>query len=232
MMGDYVTVRLGIAVLLGALVGVERQWHHKTAGVKTHALVATGAAAFAALSELGLGAGGSPVQIAAGIVTGIGFIGGGVIMRRSGGVQGINTAATLWATGSLGLAVGGGHYAVASAVLLAILSAQIPLRWLASWIDKHSGPVNAPHVYRVLVSFDPSSGETIRSVLASFAGERSAEVSEHAESRTSDADCLLEAHVGFAAGHAADVRILGERLASLPGVRRTEWSKVPGDERE
>src|SRR5512140_2630153 len=135
MPADGVVLRLTIAVLLGALVGIERQWHHKVAGVKTHALVTVGAAAFAVLSQIGLGPGSNPAQIAAGVVTGIGFIGGGVIMRRGASVQGINTAATLWVSGGLGLAVGGGHYAVASALFVAVLVVELPLRWLSLWID-------------------------------------------------------------------------------------------------
>src|SRR5260370_6499478 len=94
--------RLLIALLFGALVGIERQWHHKNAGLKTNTLVTVGAAAFALISLRGFGPTNNPAQVAAGVVTGVGFIGGGVIMRRGGSVQGINTAATLCARGSLG----------------------------------------------------------------------------------------------------------------------------------
>src|SRR5437879_944932 len=90
--------RLLISLFFGALIGIERQWHHKNAGLKTNTLVAVGATAFALVSQHGFGPNSNPAQVAAGVVTGIGFIGGGVIMRRSGNVQGINTAATLWTT--------------------------------------------------------------------------------------------------------------------------------------
>src|SRR5438132_2340239 len=95
--------RLLLSLLFGALIGIERQWHHKNAGLKTNTLVAVGATAFALISERGFGPNSNPAQIAAGVVTGIGFIGGGVIMRRSGNVQGINTAATLWTAAGMGL---------------------------------------------------------------------------------------------------------------------------------
>src|ERR1700686_1067368 len=110
--------RLIIALAFGALGGLERQWHHKIAGVKTNTLVAVGSAAFALVSARGFGPNSNPVQIAAGVVSGIGFIGAGVIMRRSGSVQGINTAANLWATAGMGLAVGGGYISLGATILL------------------------------------------------------------------------------------------------------------------
>ena len=125
-----VALRLSLAFVLGALVGVERQWHHKNAGLRTHTLVATGAAAFTIVSSLGLGATNSPMMIAAGVVTGIGFIGGGVIMHQGPTVQGINTAATLWTTASIGLAAGAGYYALMAMVFTAVLVVQFPLQWV------------------------------------------------------------------------------------------------------
>src|SRR3989442_14955643 len=94
--------RLLLSLLFGALVGIERQWHHKTAGLKTNTLVAVGAASFALVSAHGFGPNTNAAQIAAGGVTGIGFIGGGVISRRGGRVQGINSAATPGSTPSIG----------------------------------------------------------------------------------------------------------------------------------
>jgi putative Mg2+ transporter-C (MgtC) family protein len=232
MIADGVFVRLTLAALLGALVGVERQWHHKVAGVKTHALVTAGAASFAMLSQLGLGPTSNPVQIAAGVVTGIGFIGGGVIMRRGASVQGINTAATLWASGGLGLAVGGGHYGVASAVLVAVLVAELPLRWLSLWIDRHSSSPRTLDGYRLLVTFAPSAEQDVRSALAGFCSARGAEVSDHGETRVGAAEVLIEARLRLPSDKAGAMRDLSASLAALPGVSRAEWSRSPEDERE
>src|SRR5215831_18509644 len=107
-----IAARLFLSLIFGALVGIERQWHHKNAGVRTHALVSVGASTFGLISILGFGATNNPMLIAGGVVTGIGFIGGGVIMHQGGVIQGINTAATLWATASMGLAIGAGYYAL------------------------------------------------------------------------------------------------------------------------
>ena len=125
-------IRALLAVLAGAVVGVERQWHHRAAGMRTHALLALGAAGFALTAHLlamhrdpQL----NPTQIAAGVVTGVGFLCGGVILQHGGSVQGLTTAASLWTTAGVGLAIGGGFYPLASVLVAAILSIQFPLRW-------------------------------------------------------------------------------------------------------
>jgi putative Mg2+ transporter-C (MgtC) family protein len=125
-----------LAFVLGALAGVERQCHHKNAGLRTHTLVAVGAAAFTMVSSLGLGPTNNPMLIAAGVVTGIGFIGGGVIMHQGPTVQGINTTATLWTTASMGLAAGAGYYRLTAMVFVALLVVQFPLQWIEHRIDR------------------------------------------------------------------------------------------------
>src|SRR2546428_1564879 len=106
--------RLLMSALFGTVVGIERQWRHKNAGLKTNALVSVGATSFGQIALTSFGPGGSPTQIAAGVVTGIGFIGAGVIMHRGASVQGINTAATLWGAASMGLAIGQGAFPLAT----------------------------------------------------------------------------------------------------------------------
>ena len=110
--------RVVVAVVLGGFVGWEREWHGKEAGVRTYSAVALGACVFALISTHATG-GNNPHVIAAGVVTGIGFLGAGVIMREQGSVVGLTTAATLWATASVGLAAGYGMYTLA--VLVAVL---------------------------------------------------------------------------------------------------------------
>jgi putative Mg2+ transporter-C (MgtC) family protein len=118
-------LRLLLAAALGALIGYQRERAKKAAGVRTHTLICTGAALFTAASMYGFGIGADPARIAAGIVAGIGFIGAGVIFHRQGGiVEGLTTAATIWAVAAIGLAVGAGLYiisAVTTAIVLAIL---------------------------------------------------------------------------------------------------------------
>jgi len=130
-------VRTLLALVLGAMIGVERQWHHKSAGIRTHALLALGAAGFGLISHLIIVRNPeiNPTPIAAGVVTGIGFICGGVIMHRGISVQGLNTAASLWTTAGVGLAIGLGLYLLAYVMLAAVLTVQFPFVWIESWVD-------------------------------------------------------------------------------------------------
>src|ERR1700679_4159840 len=90
---------ISVALLLGVVIGVERQLRQHTAGLRTNALVALGAALFVSLSTL-MNDSNSPTRIASYIVSGLGFLGGGVIVREGFTVKGMNTAATLWCTGA------------------------------------------------------------------------------------------------------------------------------------
>src|ERR1700693_2641650 len=88
-------MRMGLALLLGALMGLERQWHQRMAGTRTNALVAT-AASSATMIGIVIAAPAGPSRIVGQIVTGIGFLGAGVIFKEGGTVHGLNTAATVW----------------------------------------------------------------------------------------------------------------------------------------
>lgn len=127
--------RLLLSLLFGLLVGIERQWHHKTAGLKTNSLVALGAAAFTIVAQLGFS---NPSQVAVGVLTGIGFIGAGVIIRHGDSVQGVNSAATLWVTAAGGMIIGIGHYRLAGMLLVLVLPTQLLTRHMAGWIDARS----------------------------------------------------------------------------------------------
>src|SRR5690242_8710303 len=99
-------VHLSLALLLGAVIGFERQWNQKMAGLRTNALVALGAAGFVTLGAMSGNA--AAVQIAAQVVVGIGFLGAGVILREGVNVHGLNTAATLWCSAMVGSLAGAG----------------------------------------------------------------------------------------------------------------------------
>ena len=104
-----------VAVLLGALIGLERELSRKPLGLRTNALICLGAAIFTIISiRIGLSLGGSPERIAAQIVGGIGFLGAGAIIRDRGTVQGATTAATIWLVASLGMACGAGYFIIAT----------------------------------------------------------------------------------------------------------------------
>ena len=148
-----VAARALIAVAAGALIGVERQWHHRAAGVRTHALLALGAAGFGLIAHLFAVHRGAhnPTQVAAGVVSGVGFLCGGVILQRGGSVQGLTTAASLWTTAGVGLATGAGFYPVASVLLAGVLTIQFPLRWTEDRFGRSLGslPPSSPWKLRM-----------------------------------------------------------------------------------
>jgi putative Mg2+ transporter-C (MgtC) family protein len=125
-------LRLLLAAALGASIGYQRERAKKPAGLRTHVLIATGAALFTIVSTYGFGIEADPSRIAAGVVAGIGFIGAGAIIRREGGiVEGLTTAATIWAVAAIGLAAGAGLYlisVVTTAVVAIVLFLPHPIR--------------------------------------------------------------------------------------------------------
>ncbi len=116
-------LRLVVALVLGAVVGWERELQRMPAGFRTHALVALGSAIFTVVSAYAFtGPGSDPTRIAAQVVTGIGFLGGGAIIHYGGTVRGLTTAASLWAVAAVGMAAGAGLFVLAtvSAVLVIV----------------------------------------------------------------------------------------------------------------
>jgi putative Mg2+ transporter-C (MgtC) family protein len=113
-------LRLVYAAVLGAVIGFQRERHGKPAGLRTHILICLGAALFTVVSIYGFSGSVDPSRVAAGIVTGIGFIGAGVIFRGIKGdkVVGITTAASVWVTAAIGIAAGVGMYVIAGAVTI------------------------------------------------------------------------------------------------------------------
>jgi putative Mg2+ transporter-C (MgtC) family protein len=135
---DGALVRLGVAALLGGLVGLERELDEKAAGLRTHMLVAAGSALFTLVSAYGfhefLTRGGAvvradPSRIAAQIVTGIGFLGAGVIFRQGLNVKGLTTAASLWLVAAVGMAAGAGFWEGAVIATIIALVSLRPLEW-------------------------------------------------------------------------------------------------------
>lgn len=126
-----VVLRLFLAAGLGAAIGIERELRRKPAGLRTNILIALGSALFTTMSiEITKLGGGTPDRIAAQIVTGVGFLGAGAIMREGTSVHGMTTAATIWVNAAVGVAAGAGEYAMASvgtAITLVVLAVLAPL---------------------------------------------------------------------------------------------------------
>jgi putative Mg2+ transporter-C (MgtC) family protein len=124
-------LRLLLAAALGAAVGYQRERAGKQAGLRTHVLIAVGAALFSLVSIYGFGSASDPARVAAGVVVGIGFLGAGVILHREGGiVAGLTTAATVWVVAGIGLAAGAGLYLVSAVTAALVLGVLLIPRWL------------------------------------------------------------------------------------------------------
>ena len=133
--------QLTLAAVLGMAIGFEREHRRKPAGLRTYTLVAIGAALFTILSSASvLGTAFDPARIAANIVVGIGFIGGGLIFMRGEHMEGLTTAAGLWATAAIGMAAGFGLYAIAVYATILTLLVLWALRSLENKIHQGEGP--------------------------------------------------------------------------------------------
>jgi putative Mg2+ transporter-C (MgtC) family protein len=132
--------RLLLATVLGAAIGIEREITGKEAGLRTTILICLGAALITELSAALAGDSADRTRIAAAIVSGIGFLGAGVIIRHRGHVRGMTTAATIWVVAAIGMAAGGGQYVAAVGTTVLVLVVLVPLRW---WEQRMS--VTPPH---------------------------------------------------------------------------------------
>src|ERR1700727_4024091 len=136
-LGHLLDLAIGVSVafVLATLIGAERQWRQRSAGLRTNVLVAVGAAAFVSLGQHLSGSAGA-AQIAAYVVSGIGFLGAGVIMKEGAHVWGLNTAATLWCSAAVGALCGVGLPAEATVLTLAVLAGNTLFRPLVNALNR------------------------------------------------------------------------------------------------
>ncbi len=143
------TGRVVVAALLSMLVGIERERSGHAAGLRTHMLVGTGAALFTALSVLAFPEG-DPARIAAQVVSGIGFIGAGTILRRRDGgkMHGLTTAASIWVTAAIGMACGSGAFVLAAITALLVVFTLSVMAWAGKRLTQQPAKVSKSTVTR------------------------------------------------------------------------------------
>jgi putative Mg2+ transporter-C (MgtC) family protein len=165
--GHEALLRLGTALVLGSLIGAERQWRHHMAGLQTNALVAVGAATFVLIAATAEGDASGLARVAAQVASGIGFLGAGVIMRQGLNVHGLNTAATLWCSAAIGAFAGAGQMSMAAPAALLVIFANLLLHPLATAINRLGQPfIEEPELeYLVSVTCESGAETQIRALL-------------------------------------------------------------------
>jgi len=159
-----VAIRILVSVVLGAAIGLERQWHHRLAGLRTNALVATGASAFAALAGL-MPTESSPTRVVAQVASGIGFLGAGVILREGFSVRGLNTAATLWCSAAVGSLAGSGFSWAAAVAAAAVIGTNLCLRPLGRLLDRQGSDAEVQIHYVVRLTGRAGDETRLRNLL-------------------------------------------------------------------
>jgi putative Mg2+ transporter-C (MgtC) family protein len=219
----FFAIRLTTALLLGALIGAERQWRQRMAGLRTNALVAAGAAMFVMLSALEPHADDS-FRIAGQVVSGIGFLGAGVILRNGLNITGLNTAATLWCSAAIGTLAGYGMYESAITGAVAVIAANVGLRPVGKALNRGMGTADADITYLFRIAARTDQEAHLRALLLHALGGqplllkslKSADV-DHTDkvdvqavlTSTGRQNLLLEQIVG--------------RLSLEPGVSAVSW---------
>ena len=127
-------IKLGMAVLVGGIIGAEREFQDKAAGFRTIILITVGSALFTIFS-INMDPGFTRTRVAANIVTGIGFLGAGAIIREGGRIAGLTTAATIWLSAALGMGIGGGELVFVGASTVVVLIILFGFPYLEGWID-------------------------------------------------------------------------------------------------
>ena len=221
-------LHIGAALLLGAAVGVERQFRQHPAGLRTNVLVCVGSALFISITRL-MGDHDSPTRIASYIVSGIGFLGGGVILREGFTVRGMNTAATLWCTAAIGSLVGAGFPLHALVGAGTVLGVHLGLRPLGHWIDarqKHSVTVETS--YRLRITCEERNETLVRSIVLrhvnlqprmSVQGVSTQEISEPGQA-------LVIADVFSLDRQDRAIQDVMSRLNIEPSVKSVSWERV------
>jgi len=204
--------RLLLAAVLGGAIGAERELNDQPAGLRTHMLLTIGACLFTLVSAYGFGGRTDPSRIAAQIVTGIGFLGGGAIVRHGLTVKGVTTAASIWATASVGVAIGAGSYVLGTGGAVLVVGTLFGLR-RADVVLQRWGVSREEYLIEAMPSFDM---ERLAEV-----GRREKVALRGMELQEDDDAVRITLLVKLPPGY-RPARLLNA-LSQVEGVRQVEW---------
>ena len=215
------------ALLLGVAIGLERQIRQHPAGLRTTALVCVGAALFVSLSALTEDKP-DPVRMATYVVSGIGFLGGGVILREGMNVKGMNTAATLWCSGAVGAIAGAGQLLYAFSATVIVLALHVCLRPVSNWIDaRQKKATDVDTAYKLHVVCQGKEEATVRAIVLRHINSHpkmnvhgiSTQESEQA------GQVVVAAEIFSSDRNDRALQDVMSRLNIEPGVKSVRWEK-------
>lgn len=218
-------IRLAVALTLGCLVGLERQWRQGMAGTRTNALVSAGAAAFVTAGSL-LGDPTAAGRIASCVVTGIGFLGAGVIFKDGANVKGLNTAATVWCSAAIGMLAGLGHLFHSLVLAIAILLINSGLRPLSHKIHPMLAPAEPVETfYEIHLTCGEFNEEHLRSLLLTTISQSSACLQAmHSVNDPATGQVELSAELSTMGLQNHEVERIALRLSIEPGISALTWA--------
>jgi putative Mg2+ transporter-C (MgtC) family protein len=221
------TLRVLLALTLGSLIGAERQMRQRMAGLRTNALVSIGASLFVMVSAFESDPQGA-TRIASYVVSGIGFLGAGVIMREGINVRGLNTAATLWCSAAVGVLCGLGHALEAAIGAAAILGANVLLRGVSHMInqqDLHSA-TEIEQVYRLSIVCRPEDEVQVRTLMLHMLNGMPHLVvqSLHSEDLTSGTQLEVRADLITSPSNHLQLEQIVSRVSLEKGVSAARWA--------
>jgi putative Mg2+ transporter-C (MgtC) family protein len=217
-------VSYGLALVLGAIIGAERQYRQRTAGLRTNALVALGASAFVDLAQK-LGGNVEAIHVISYTVSGIGFLGAGVIMKEGLNIRGLNTAATLWCSAAVGSCAGTDMAAEAATLAVFVLAGNTLLRPLVNAINRiplAGGKVEATYV--VTLTTQASKVPALRDLLVERLEHMRYPVADTQLVEQADDQVEVRALLVTSAVVDADLDAIVAYLSNAPDVKHASWS--------
>ena len=218
--------RLIMALVLGSIIGAERQWRQRAAGMRTNALVCFGAAAFVDLGATL--AGPTTTNIIAYVISGVGFLGAGAIMKEGGSIRGLNTAATLWCSAAVGACAGAGEMLDAAFVTALLITINLVLRPISRYIDKRSSyRIVTNALYRVRVLCSAAAEHEVRDTLLHSLAERPVTLKELRTEDSGDSnDVSVHAIIESAKPDSTAIEQLVDELRHSRGALHVEWAEI------
>lgn len=219
---DFV-LRLGVGLGCGALIGLERQWRARMAGLRTNALVATGATLFVLYAATTTDS--SPTRVASYVVSGIGFLGGGVILREGVNVRGLNTAATLWCSAAVGVLAASGHLVFALIATATIIGVHLLGRPLGRLVD-HDNPAEEAEdqqPYQVQLICRPKTEQYARAQIVQHTRQNDLTLRGIHTGRAENDNVVLTAYLLVEGRAPARLENLVAELSLLRDIHAVHW---------